>query len=1144
MKFQKLNIITGWFTFLVASITYILTIEPTVSFWDCGEFITSSFKLEVGHPPGAPFFMIIGRFFSLFAFGDVTKVPVMINILSALSSAFTILFLFWTITHIAKKIVTKDDNELTFSQKIAILGSGLVGALAYTFSDSFWFSAVEAEVYGMSSLFTAIVFWAILKWENVANEKYANRWIILIAYLMGLSIGIHLLNLLAIPAIVLVYYFKKYDFSIKGLLLSLGLSILILLIIMYGIIQGLVIIGSKFDLLFVNNLGLPFNSGFVFYIILLIVGVIVGLYFTQKYNKVLANTIILAFTVILIGYSSFALIMIRSSAGTPMNQNNPEDAFSFKSYLNREQYGNRPLVYGAYFNATVVDYEEGSPKYIQKDGKYEIADYDVTRIYDKEYETIFPRMYSDQPGHPEGYATWGGIDDTKKIPSFSQNLKYFFNYQVGFMYLRYFMWNFVGRQSDIQCNGNVIDGNWISGISFIDNARLGDQSKLPDYIKNNEGRNTYFFLPLILGIIGLISIFYAGKNGKRYFWIVLTFFLMTGFAIIVYLNQPPFQPRERDYSFAASFYAFAIYIGLGILGLFKILNKKIKGEIAAISLTIAGLLLVPTIMAYQNWDDHNRSGRNTAVDFAKNYLNSCAQNAIIFTNGDNDTFPLWYAQEVEEERTDIRVINLSYLNTDWYIDQMKTKAYISDPVPFSLEHNQYVEGTRDVLYYSEVPSLYLNEKYESSKEEYELTFSILYNKLLEELKNSKFPEIQKNDYELLSKGYTMVTPMQFGSMITELSKSEIIKKFELSDTLISSIKTETTTLLKNISEEYMPVDLFMEFITSDLPTNKILVGNKEQNFIPTTKIKIPVDKEKVIASGLVKEKDADLILDYIEWDFKKEYLTKSELMVIDLLATNNWERPVYFAITVGSDSYMNLEPYFQLDGMAYKLVPIKNNTDVIQKIGRIDSDILYDNIMNKFVWGNIENEKVYLDENNRRMLMNVKNNFSRLAEVLLSENKIDSAIAVLDKCIELIPNEKVPYNYYNLLIAEQYYNAGEDEKANKIISTLAEATEQEINFYWSLSESKFVTISGESEMTLGIIQEIITFLRKYEQKEMDTEWSARFMTAMKTNIDVILQFDKMQENEATLYQWYATLPSLKQQIISLYVNLINTEKYQ
>jgi len=1141
MKFQKINIISGWIVFAIATLTYFLTIEPTVSFWDCGEFITSSFKLEVGHPPGAPFFMLLGRFFTLFAFGDLTQVPVMINIMSALASSFTILFLYWTITHIAKRIVNSNNEEPEISQLIAIIGSGVVGALAYTFSDTFWFSAVEGEVYGMSSFFTAIVFWAILKWENVANEKYANRWIILIAYLMGLSIGVHLLNLLAIPAIVLVYYFKKYDFSIKGLIITLSIAVAILFGAMYIIIPGFVWGASRFELIFTNSFGLPYNTGTFIYILILITGLVLGLHFTIKKQKVILNTIILGVTVILIGYSSFALIMIRSLAKPPMDQNSPKNVFALQGYLNREQYGDRPLITGEYFNAEVIDYEKTKPTYIQKDGKYEIVDYDVKRIFDPANTTFFPRMYSDQAGHSAGYTQWAGIEDVKVTPTFGQNLKFFFKYQVNFMYIRYFLWNFVGRQSDVQTYGSVAEGNWISGIGFLDNLRLGDQNQLPDSMQNNPAKNKYYFLPLILGLLGMFFMASKKKEGNQYFWIVLSIFLMTGLAIIVYLNQTPFQPRERDYAYAGSFYAFAIYIGFGVLGLYEIIKKYLSPKITSIAVSVVCLLAVPTLMASQNWDDHDRSGRYTAHDFACNYLNTCAPNAIIFTNGDNDTFPLWYAQEVEGIRTDVRVINLSYLNTDWYIDQMKRKVYESAPVPFSLTYDQYVEGTRDVVYVNENPTLFLNEKYNSDITNLKPIYSELYNRMLEMISKSNFPSLKSKDYELLTKGFETVTPVQFGSVMTELSKKENISKYGFVDSIATNLKTDATAFIKTISESYLPVDLFMQFITSNSPDTKVLIGDKEENYIPTTKIRIPVDKQKVLDAGIVSKEDEALIVPYIDWDFKKTYLTKSELMVVDLLASNNWERPIYFAITVGSDSYLNLESYFQLEGMAYRVVPIKTNNSKGQSVGRIDVDILHENLINKFVWGNIDNPDVYLDENNKRMLMNIKNNFARLAGELIKIGKNEEAIKVLDKCVALIPNERVAYNYYNILLAEQYYNANDTLKGNEIINILANNTEQELNFYWNLPDKKRETVSDDAEMALGMVQEIISFLREQKQTELDNRWTSRFATIMESKIPEIGEFSNLQNDQAKLYQWYAGLSSTKQQIISLYVNLISPE---
>ncbi|HNX57264.1 MAG TPA: DUF2723 domain-containing protein, partial [Prolixibacteraceae bacterium] len=826
-NFKQLNNIVGWLTFLVAAITYLLTIEPTASFWDCPEFITTSYKLEVGHPPGAPFFMIMGRLFSLFG-GGPSKVAVMINSMSALASAFTILFLFWTITHIARKLV-KPEGEYTTGQLIAILGSGVVGALAYTFSDTFWFSAVEGEVYASSSLFTAMVFWAILKWENEADEPHANRWIILIAYLMGLSIGVHLLNLLAIPAIVFVYYFRKYPTTRNGILISLAASILILGVVMYGIIPGVITAATWFELMFVNGMGLPFNTGAVIYAFLLIGALVYGILYTIRKKKVLWNTVLLGIVVILIGYSSFAMIVIRSSANPPMDQNSPDNVFSLLGYLNREQYGDRPLVFGQYYNTPLEKYVDDKPYYIEKNGKYVVADMRQKPVFDSNLSTIFPRMYSRESEHVEAYKQWADIKGRKvtitdedgesktiDVPTFGENLTFFFRYQIGHMYFRYFMWNFSGRQSDIQGNGEISNGNWITGINFLDAARLGDQKNLPQEFKNNKGRNAYYMLPFLLGIIGIIYMYNRGIQGKKDLWTVFLLFFMTGLAIVIYLNQTPLQPRERDYAYAGSFYAYAIWIGLGVLGVYEGLKKFLSDTNAAGVAGGAALLLVPVIMAAQNWDDHDRSGRYTCRDFGSNYLNTCAPNAVIFTNGDNDTFPLWYNQEVEGVRRDIRVCNLSYFQTDWYIDQMKSKAYESAPLPVSFEHDSYVQGKRDIIYLMEDPRL---------------------------------------------KG------------AVELKQA-------------------------------------LEFVKDDNPRTK-LEQAEGAAYIPSKKLFMVVDKEAVKRYKAVPEQDYDKIVDTLKIDFgNRHYITKDELMVLDMIAHNNWERPLYFAITVGRDKYINLQDYF------------------------------------------------------------------------------------------------------------------------------------------------------------------------------------------------------------------------------------------
>ena len=769
-NFRFLNTISGWLAFAVAAVTYLMTIEPTASFWDTGEFISAAYKLDVGHPPGAPFFMLTAKFFSLFA-SDTSQVAMMVNAMSALASAFTILFLFWTITHLAQKVVGKSDNELSTANKIIILGAGLTGALAYAFSDTFWFSAVEGEVYAYSSLFTAVVFWLILKWEKNADNPGSDRWLILIAYLMGLSIGVHLLNLLAIPAIVLVYYYKKYTPSTRGIILAMTASIVILAFTLYGLIPGSIMWTTKFELLFVNVFGASYNTGLFVYILLVVAALAWAIYEThvnKNYKRMAAsfilavtisgvpflfenvvlgifiilimiaffaygkkivkprwlNTGLVMITVILIGYSSYAVIMIRSAAQPTMDQNSPDNVFSLQYYLNRQQYGDRPLLYGGVYNAPMKLKVEGntctydadkSPLYAPKPKRnesekdeYVIAGYKFDYKKDEKFMMLFPRMYSGDANHIKAYKIWGNVEGKKVTydfcgeqrsdirPTFGENMRFFFDYQVNFMYWRYFMWNFSGRQNDIQGYGEIEHGNWITGIPFIDNMLVGDQKLLPAELKENKGRNTYFMLPLLLGLLGIFFLLNAGKQGSHTFWVIMLLFFLTGLAIVVYLNQTPYQPRERDYAYAGSFYAFSIWIGLGVMGVGKLLDKLLPNNVSAAIAAIA-CVGIPVLMGAQNWDDHDRSGRTTARDFGQNYLNSTDKNAILFSNGDNDTFPLWYNQEVEGVRTDVRVCNLSYLPTDWYIDQMKRQSYESAPLPISWEKKDYISGRNDVM---------------------------------------------------------------------------------------------------------------------------------------------------------------------------------------------------------------------------------------------------------------------------------------------------------------------------------------------------------------------------------------------------------------------------------------------------------------
>ena len=1005
LSFKLINRVTGWVTFVIASMTYILTAESTASLWDCGEFITTSVGLQVGHPPGAPLFMIISRLFAIFAPSADTQ-AYMINCMSAICSGLTILFLFWSITHLARKLIVKEGEEMTMGQMFAILGASLIGSLTYTFTDTFWFSAVEGEVYAMSSLFTAVVFWAILKWENVAFERYANRWLILIAYLIGLSIGVHLLNLLAIPAIVFVYYFKKYTPTVRGFIKTGILSVFILGVVNFGIIPGVIKVAGWFELTFVNGMGAPFNTGVIIYVLLIIGALVWGIRYTLKKGMPVWNTILTCFMVILIGYSSYSMIVIRSLSDPPIDEGSPDNVFSLLSYINRDQYGDAPLLYGQYFNAPQVGTKEGEPIYYQnkETGVYEKIGNKTIYEYDKRFCGFFPRMYSDtRPNFANQYQAWAGRNngptytvngETITRPSFGNNMRYFFNYQLGHMYWRYFMWNFSGRQNDIQGYGDIMHGNWITGIKFLDELRLGNQDELPDNLKNEKANNKYYMLPFLLGLLGMFYQYRKGKTGKQDFWVVMLLFIMTGIAIIVFLNQTPMEPRERDYAYAGSFYAYAIWIGLGVLSIWEFLNKKIKNidpRVSAIAVTTVCLFAIPVNMAAQNWDDHNR---HAPTAHARNYLNSCAPNAILFTYGDNDTFPLWYVQEVEGVRRDVRVVNLSLLSGSWYIDQMKRKAYESSGVPISFTHEQYRDGKRDYV-----------------------------------LIRDQFKEGNLKDV--------------------------------------------------------------MEFVASDLPQTKLQGYIKELDFIPTRNVILPVDSAKVIANGTVKPQDADQIVKDLRLHLPMQGLTKSQLMVLDILSTNNWERPVYFGIGLGSDAYMGLEKYFQLEGAAYRVVPIETKEAEFYDYGRIDSDILYDNIMNKFEWGNIKDPKVNIDffHDQTIAVMKYRNTFLRLAQKLYDEGKQAEAVAVLDKSLEEIPLYQVPADNSMLFYIPMYYELGETEKANHLLNELATNNYQMLKYANSL-EPKFAntpSIQQEERLSIEVIKQLLAFATQAGQKELAQE---------------------------------------------------------
>ncbi len=1042
--FKFYDRIAGWGAFVVALVCYLLTVEPTASWWDCGEFIATAVKLEVGHPPGAPLWMIIGRVAALFA-SDDAHMALMMNCTACLAAAFTSLFLFWSITHIARRIVerrsykAKSVDSYTMGETIAIVGSGMVGALIYTFCDTAWFSAVEAEVYSMSSLFTAVVFWLILKWEEHADEKYSNRWLILICYLMGLSIGVHLLNLLVIPAIVLVYYYKKYsNTDTKGTLLALLVSVLILAFVLYFIIPQTVNIGARFDLFFVNVLGMPYYSGIITFLLLVMGGLGYWAWTSQAKGKVMQNTIALAVFMIMLGYTSFAMTVIRSFSNPPINENQPSDGFSLLSYLNREQYGDTPLLYGPYFTADVVD-SENEYTWIPDNGKYlKIPKPSPKYKYSKEDCGFFPRMHSQQSHHIKVYQQWADLKNTTDCPSTYENLKFFVTYQMGHMYWRYFMWNFCGRQSDEQNGaGSYIKGNWITGIDFIDNLKGAGSENLPERYANNHGRNVYYMLPLLLGLLGLFIHFkYDNKNG----FVVLMFFLLTGVAIVVYLNQTPIQPRERDYAFAGSFYAFSIWCGLGLLWLWDFLKENFFEKKSAVAASVACVsLVVPVQMAYQNWDDHDRSGRYTCRDFATNYLESCAPNAILFTFGDNDTFPLWYAQEVEGVRRDVRVVNLSLAGCDWYIKQSQEKKYNSEPVPMTLDASKYRQDKRNIVIVSEVADAFQDSKYSLHKDEIDPIYSQLYNEIVDGLSRTSFPAKYPKDFEDLKKGYESHSPVAFRNFLSRLMNPKVASTIFGDDmTPINLLSAKMDEVIKRINAYPAPISSVMSIVGDDQQVYPTQSGN--YNFIASRKIEIPVNKQNCLDNGTLDERTISRAGSSIRWDIPKNYFTKSDLVVMDILAANNWKRPVYFASSGQRGDYLGLDRYMRLEGFAYRIVPYVTDSPATGEIGAVDSRIMYDNMMNKFAWGRMNEDDVVIEENNRRQIgiMDIRGTFARLATQLVDDGEKDKAQEVLKKCLELVPSHKVPYDYTMLPVITALYHSGMKTEAEAVVAQMTD----------------------------------------------------------------------------------------------------------
>ena len=1071
-QYKLVNNVLGWLTFFVAAFVYCSTIEPTASFWDCPEFITTGYKLEVGHPPGAPFFMLTANLFSQFA-SDPSQVARMVNTMSALLSATTILFLFWSITHLARKLILKDWSEMTLGKLIAIQAAGLVGALIYTFSDTFWFSAVEGEVYAYSSAFTAIVFWLILKWEDHADEPHSDRWLVLIAYMTGLSIGVHLLNLLCLPAIVLVYCYRRFPhIELKGSLLALVGSFVLVAAVLYGVVPGIITVAGWFELLFVNTLGCPFNTGEIIYIVLLVAIVIwaiyesyvdksfkrqnisfvlsvgmlgipfrgmtwgagilglvilVALYFGLNYRKKIGkelvpvvtarfkNTALLCMLMLMIGYSSYAVIVIRSAANPPMDQNSPEDVFTLGSYLSRDQYGDSPLLYGQAYtsqvaydvdgNMCVPKHKEGAAIWQRKEkaSEGEKDSYFVVSHKDKliyAQNMLFPRMHSS--AHASAYENWmGGVEGTQvpydrcgepvmvKMPTQMENIRFFLSYQCNFMYWRYFMWNFAGRQNDIQGNGEPEHGNWITGISFIDDWMLGDQSKMPAELKANKGHNVFYCLPLLLGLIGLFWQAWRGQRGIRQFWVVFFLFFMTGLAIVLYLNQTPQQPRERDYAYAGSFYAYAIWCGLGVLAIYDMFKKKLKGnDVAVAGVVGVACLLVPIQMASQTWDDHDRSGRYTCRDFGQNYLMTLQDkgNPIIFTNGDNDTFPLWYNQETEGVRTDARVCNLSYLQTDWYIDQMKRPAYDSPSVPITWPRIDFCSGTND---YIEVRPAMKQQLLDFYRE------------------------------------YPKEARAAFGD-----------EPFEV----------------KNIMKYW------------------VRSKDNDTHVIPTDTLYITIDKEAVRRSGMMMA--SDTIPDRMVISLAgKRAIYKNDMMMLEMLAQCNWERPLYVATTVGSDNYMNLGDNFVQEGLAYRITPFNTKAPGAKNF---DTEKVYNNVMNRFKWGGLDKPGLYIDETVMRMCYTHRHLLAQLAMQLIAEGQNAKAEKVLRKAEKVLPEYNVPYTFMSGAadMARAYALIGKKADAARILNKVWADAKSYADYYLQLTGSRFMMSQNDVLRQLYIMQNI------------------------------------------------------------------------
>ncbi len=980
-SYQRINNLVGWVIFLIASAVYILTLEPVASFWDCAEFIASAYKLQVPHPAGAPMFLLIGRMFSMFASSDVESVGFAVNLVSALSSAFTILFLFWSINLLTHKILKIRIGEASTAQTIKIIAAGAIGSLAFTFSDSFWWSAVEAEVYAMSSFLIALVFWAMLKWDVIEEEAQANRWLILIGYIIGISIGVHLLNIVALPALALVYYFKKYKVvTAKGIILALLAGGGILILIWQFIILGVPNTAGKFEIFFINSLGMPFGSGALIFGLLLVGGFVYGILHAIKKEKVTLHTFLMAFAFILLGYSSYFIVPIRSSYDPPIDQNDPENVMNLLAYLNRDQYGSRPLLHGQYFDAAVVSQEKGAPIYTKGEEEYEITDYKIVTKHDPERTTILPRMYSGAPGHAEEYRNWTDLRPNEK-PDFADNLVFLGKYQLGHMYFRYLMWNFAGRESDIEGAG------W--------KTMFQDTSDLPDLVKENKARNNFWMLPFLLGVVGLL--FHYSKDVKG-FSVVGLLFILTGVALILYLNSPATEPRERDYIYAGSYYAFAFWIGFGVLAVASLIERAVKNPKVAGAVAGVLCLVVPGIMAAEGWDDHDRSDRHFSVDAARNYLASCAPNAILFTGGDNDTFPLWFIQEVEGFRTDVRVIVLSYFNTDWYINQMRQNSYESEPLPFSLGENLIKQGGL-------------------------------------------------NDYLPLNEN--------------------------------AGVKGA------------IPIDKYLELIRNENTGLQVPTSVGKYNMLPSRTLTMKIDTDKVKSMGIIPEDKLPYLVDRMTWNIKGQGIEKKDLMILDIMNENNWERPIYFNMTSLNGVKMSLNKYVIQEGLTYRLLPLERanvNADFVNK------EVMYDNLINQFSFTNTNDPDVYYNENYRNFFLNHRSVYATLAKAFAEDGQDEKAVEVIDFIRGKISEEAVPLDITALEFIQVYFLTGNDDKAYALIE---EVYDENLSLLEYLLANDVYYMEREKQISNHMLGQIIQLLRQYGTNEKALEYQEKYMGIMR-----------------------------------------------